>query len=134
MKWFSVRNPLTQDDVVRIEKDLGVIFPEDYKKMIGPINGGALRNAYIEHPNEGHIAYSRNVPLNRESRGNIFVLFEALQEENLQLIPFGSVGNGDYFCFDPTNNDVVVLWEHESGDYINVCNSFSQLMGMLKGE
>ena len=47
MKWLSVKKPLTLNDIEKIERDLSVCLPVDYKRLIGPINGGALKDAYV---------------------------------------------------------------------------------------
>jgi len=46
---------------------------------------------------------------------------------HIQLFPFGSVGNGDYFCFDLEKN-IVVLRMHETEEVVPVCDTFTQLL------
>ena len=71
MEWLSIRKTLSYSDVEQVETELKVKLPNDYKHIIGSINGGALKNAYINHPVLGEIAYSRNVSLNKEAKANI---------------------------------------------------------------
>ena len=103
------------------------------KSKIAPINGGALRNAYIRLPKLGEVAFSRNVPLHKEARAGIYDLIGLFNDGPVKLFPFTSVGNGDYFCFDLTTN-TVVLYLHEIDKTIYVCDSFSQLLSMLVTE
>ena len=130
MKWFSIKKPLTIADVEGVERDLSVCLPADYKERIGPINGGALKNAAVVVPNLGEVPYSRNVSLSKDSPASIYALLPAINGEKIRLFPFAAVGNGDYFCFDLVN-DMVVLQLHEANRVIPVCRSFSELMGLI---
>lgn len=131
MEWLSIRKPVSLQEIEQVEKELHVTLPEDYKTAIGPINGGALRNAYVEHPQLGRIAYSRNVSLSKEAPANIYFLFELLKEQKFNLFPFAGVGNGDYFCFD-LKKQTVVLYEHETDKIIEVCKTFNDLLDMIR--
>lgn len=130
MTWLSIRKPLDIGDVNRLEKEMEINLPDDYKQQIGPINGGALRNAYIELHQLGKIPYARNIALHKEAQSGIWDLIDVLNEENYRLFPFASVGNGDYFCFDLLNN-AVVLYLHETQSTVYVCDTFSQLIDSL---
>lgn len=130
MEWFSVRTPINRSDVDRLETQLKIILPEDYKSQIGPINGGALRNTYIKLPRLGEVPYSRNVSLHKGATAGIYDLLPIFNCEEITLFPFASVGNGDYFCFDLEAKNVV-LYLHELQSTRYVCDSFTQLMERL---
>lgn len=130
MNWLSVRVPLSQSEVNSLEKELKINLPKDYKEQIGPINGGALRNAYIELHRFGKVPYSRNVALHKGAKAGIYELFPIFNCEEIVLFPFASVGNGDYFCFDLETNKVV-LYLHEFQSTRYVCDSFTQLLNDL---
>ena len=130
MDWLSVRYPLTITEVESLEQEFNIKLPQDYKNIIGPINGGALRNAYIEVMNLGKVAFSRNVSLQKDVKSGVRDLLPALNDKVIQLFPFASVGNGDYFCFDLTEN-IVVLYQHEKQITVYVCNTFSQFLKKL---
>lgn len=127
MKWLNIKRPITKSYIDHVESQLKISLPYDYKEKIGPINGGALRDAYITVAGMGDVPYSRNVSLHSSSPGNIFDLIEAMNEDDITLFPFGSVGNGDYFCFDFESNRVV-LWQHETHQLIHICQTFTQLL------
>lgn len=133
MNWLSVRVPLSRYDIDSLEKELSITLPEDYKSEIGPINGGALRNAYIKSPELGEVSYSRNVSLHRGAKTGIFDLIGIFNDDSIKLFPFASVGNGDYFCFDLVSN-TVVLYLHEIQATRYVCDTFSQLLCTLTSE
>ena len=129
MEWLSVRNPMTTAEVEAVERELGIKLPEDYKEQIGSINGGALKKACVVCE-AGRIPYSRNVSLSQKAKGNIFELFGSVMDSK-QFFPFANVGNGDLFCFDLKNKNVV-LWKHEANELIGISNSFSELLEMIE--
>ena len=131
MEWLSIKKTLSYSDVEQVETELKVKLPNDYKHIIGSINGGALKNAYINHPVLGEIAYSRNVSLNKKAKASIYDVFPIINGKGTRYFPFGNVGNGDYFCFDLKEN-MVVLYIHEKMEVTKVCNTFTQLMNMIQ--
>ena len=96
MKWISIKKPINKSYIDQVESQLKISLPSDYKEKIGPINGGALIDAYVSIAGIGDVPYSRNVSLHLSSPGNIFDLIESINEDGIKLFPFGSVGNGDY--------------------------------------
>ena len=60
----------------------------------------------------------------------MFILIPAINKERVIYFPFGSVENGDYFCFDLENN-WVVIYIHELQKFRYVCDSFEELLGMM---
>lgn len=131
LNWISIREPMTYTEVKGVSNELCVNLPEDYCSIIGPINGGVLRNAFILDQNRKNISYSRNVSLSKKSKVNIFMLYTEDSEFKPRYFPFGSVGNGDYFCFD-LDNQTVVLWQHEIDRYIYICQTFTELLDMIQ--
>lgn len=130
MKWLSVKRPLSISDIEQVERDLGIRFPSDYKKTIGAINGGALKDAYVKVPKVGTVPYTRNVSLSKEALASIYSVLPALNKSEITLLPFAGVGNGDYFCFD-LQNDSVVFWMHETNKVFSVCDTFTQLLDSI---
>ena len=130
MEWLSVRQIISDEEIEQLEVELKIKLPKDYKRMIGKINGGALKNAYIKHATMDEIAYDRNVSLKREAKTNVYILIPIINEKEIKYFPFGSVGNGDYFCFDLDKNQVV-LYIHELQIFKYVCDTFEQLLSMI---
>lgn len=130
MKWLSVKRPLTISDIEQVERDLSIRLPSDYKRTIGAINGGALKDAYVKVPGVGNVPYTRNVSLSKDAPASIHALLPALNKSEITLLPFAGVGNGDYFCFDLCTN-TVVFWMHETGNVFSVCDTFTQLLDRI---
>ena len=133
MDWLSIRLPLCRSDVDSMEKELNIVLPEDYKSQIGPLNGGALRNTYINLPVLGKVPFSRNVALHKGARAGIYDLLPIFNGEKIRLFPFASVGNGDYFCFDLVSK-TVVLYLHEIQETRHICKTFTELLNNLISE
>lgn len=130
MEWFCVRTPLSMEEIELVERRLNIQLPTDYKQMIGPINGGALKDAYVKHPSIGEIAYGRNLALDENAKTNVFTLYGCIMEDK-RYFPFASVGNGDYFCFD-LQTERVILWLHEYNEIYDICETFTQLLQMMQ--
>ena len=133
MDWLSIRYPISTSDVESVEKEFDLRLPLDYKKVIGPINGGALRNAWVEVPGLGRVSFSRNVSLQKGASAGIYELLPIFNDGPIHIFPFASVGNGDYFCFDLKNN-TVVLYRHELQTTAYVCDTFSQFLEKIKAD
>lgn len=129
MDWKSVRRPMEYEEVKSVADSLKIVLPNDYCKKIGKINGGALLSAVCYVPNIGYVPYSRNLSLSATARGNAIVLYEDMKEKC--LFPFGSVGNGDYFCFD-LKTQKVVLYLHEKNGIVPVCKTFTEFIKRLE--
>lgn len=126
MKWIDIKKELSDLELMQLEQELNIKLPEDYKKIIGKINGGALRKASV-----GGIAFSRNVSLHHEAKFGVYDLIPIINETEIVFFPFASVGNGDYFCFDLKGN-AVVLYIHELSEFRYVCDTYSHFLDMLE--
>jgi hypothetical protein len=129
MNWKRLRDSLTYEEVKAITNSINVNLPEDYCKLIGPINGGALVDTVCNVPGVGAVSYGSNISLSPNARTNALVLYEQFKEK--ALFPFGNVGNGDYFCFDLSEN-VIVLYQHENDKVVPVCKSFTVFLNLLE--
>ena len=130
--WKRV-SKLSKEEIDALCVKYSVSLPEDYRSSIGDINGGGLISSYVNVKGIGDVAYSRNITLVDDKRGNAFSLFNVLDEGSKKYFPFGDVGNGDYFCFDLKKNQVV-LYSHETQETFFVCNTFTEFLKMIIDE
>ena len=65
---------------------------------------------------------------------NAVELYEMLDGGSRRYISFGSVGNGDYVCFDLKKNKEVVLYVHETQKVYYLCDTFNQFIDKLEEE
>lgn len=128
--WIGVKQ-ITKEQIYEIEKELNINLPEEYRSEIRNLNGGALPAAVYNDPFLGDIAYSRNVNLLKNGKFNIVQLFRSIDGGSCKYFPFGSVGNGDYFCFD-LQTGKVVLYSHEEENIYAICDSFTEFIDGIK--
>lgn len=132
MNWKRI-NTLSKEDIDQLCKKHNVKLPDDYCNIIGSINGGALTSAHVDINNLGSVPYSRNVTLQDDAKGNAFSLYEAIDNSSRRYFPFGSVGNGDYFCFYMQTQHIV-YYQHETQKTYEICETFSEFITLLKEE
>ena len=130
MKWFDKKRDLTTDDLVVVETTFGINLPEDYKEKVKTINGGALPSAYIIVGQLGEISYSRNIPLDKKTRANIFEIGKYVLKDDKRFFPVAEDGFGNYFCLDLKEN-IVVFMNHETDKTIYICKTFTDLLKMI---
>ncbi len=130
MEWIG-NSDINDKDLEKIQETLKIKLPDDYCALIKRLNGKALRSAYFIHDKIGKIAYSRNLNILPNKRGNAIAMFDVINNGGKRYFPFGSVGNGDYFCFD-LEKGYVVLYEHEKMSFIKVCDTYSELIEGLQ--
>lgn len=58
------------------------------------------------------------------------MLIPLINNKKIRYFPFGSVGDGNYFCFDLDKNQVV-LYIHELQMFKYVCNTFEKFLSMI---
>ena len=127
----DVKEKLTKADILKVEDCIKTKLPENYRKQIIKINNGALRMTCYPDKDIGGIAYSRNVDLSMNTMINAVELYKILDSGSKKYFPFGSVGNGDYFCFDLEKNNTVVLYVSEIQRVYYLCDMFTQLVDRL---
>ena len=132
MNWKRI-STLSKEDIDQLCKKHNVKLPDDYCNIIGSINGGALASAHVDISNLGSVPYSRNVTLQDNAKGNAFSLYEAIDNSSRKYFPFGSVGNGDYFCFNMQTQHIV-YYQHETQKAYDICETFSVFITLLKEE
>ena len=131
LNWISARNPMTYEEVLGRLQELGVSLPEEYCHMIGPINGGALVDAFYEDAKLGKIAYSRNIDLSKKARIDVVTIISILNDIEIKYFPIASVGNGDYYCFN-LKNLKIELFLHELQKHVPLCDSFQNMLNNLR--
>lgn len=133
LNWISKKEKVTDTDIATLEKDLKVNLPKDYKEYIKNVNGAALKKAVYIDEKLGRIPYSRNINLLKTAKFGIYNIFPDFEKDTGRYFPFGSVGDGDYFCFDLKTN-AVVLYSHESDTVHSICDTFTSFISSLEEE
>lgn len=131
MNWINAKPIDSMIIDIEIETRLAISLPIDFKDFISEYNAAALRNGYIDIERIGKVPYTRNVNLASNAKVKIDTLLKAVNEEGIRYFPIGGVGNGDYFCIDLVD-EAVVLFSHETGEYILAARSFEEFISDLK--
>ena len=131
MDWLDKKRDLTTEDLIQVEREFNINLPDNYKDNIKGINGGALVSAYVLVDGVGKVSYSRNVPLNKEAKANIFEIGKYVLKDEKIFFPIAGDGFGNYFCLNLKEN-TIVFWEHESDKVVYVCDTFTQLLSKIK--
>lgn len=96
----------------KFEMKYGCFLPEDFKKFMNNYGGDALFGSC-------RFEYGENIVNN---------LLRIPGEMDFHLIPFGDVGNGDYYCFykyGPECDEYYVgIWLHETQNFVILNSSF----------
>ena len=130
LNWISKKEKVTDTDIYTLEKDLKINLPKDYIDYIKDVNGAALRKAVYIDKKLGRIPYSRNINLLKTAKFGIYNIFHDFDNNSGRYFPFGSVGNGDYFCFDLKEKSIV-LYAHEADAFYPICKTFTIFIGSL---
>lgn len=108
-KEFTQLDPITEADWNKLENLVQTQFPESYRWFV---------ELMAEYSFPGDIL---NIQERGRTNGNdpVSLVFESefRDSEYPWLVPFYSIGNGDYFCFDAREkeNSAVYYFHHEDG-------------------
>jgi len=130
--------PLVSDaSFARAERELGVVFPEDYREIVRQYQGALPLPNDIEHPDAStaveYLYHFEDKPCSASILGATY--FNGLTVPT-DVIPFAAGIGGDYFCFDfrtdPKNPIVVVhLHDNQAAGLIKLADSFTQWLELL---
>jgi hypothetical protein len=134
LKWINLSSPITMDDVLFVEKETGLMLPEDYVVCVLQHNGGTpIPSGLPDIETEIDHLHS----LNKEDEDFVLIYYRLFEKEsNGLLFPFGSDGCGNYFCFLYKNkkdkNPTVVFYDHEVQRITFLALTFSDLLNSLE--
>lgn len=108
--WAKLQDPCSEDEIIKAEKYVGFIFPEELKTLLRETNGDhwflLSADDIIKH-----------VKTNRE----IFPEYlepDEFEEKVNRFVYFATNGCGDYYCYrvfenGETDISAIYIWEHE---------------------
>ena len=122
----------TQEAISDAENDLKMTFPLSFRNWLLSNNGSNLQD-FTMYPVMDHRdkrkTWDSIVRRYREDWLSWISHFPKKREELMNLLPFADCGTGDFFCFDYNHKILskeipVVFWDHETGEYKQVAESF----------
>ena len=105
--WFELPVRVSDKDVAKIERKLGVVFPPDFRVVLGEYGCGQFH--YVELLEADPKAETGLLQTNLDLRG----------EGISGFIAVSSNGCGDYYGFKAVNgvcSDAVYFYDHETGE------------------
>lgn len=135
MHWDYTR-PVSEEVVRRVERQLGEKFPPSYVECVKKYNNGAPEAYLYYMENGGERVFGQLIDIN-----DLLDVYETLIKEHKgpeHVIPFAEDPAGNFICFDyrgisDGEEPSIVFFDHEveGGDIEKICDSFSDLLGML---
>ena len=126
-------DPVTISDIQEYEKQTGLRLPTEVKELLCKTNGGRfMDNALLKYQ-------SWNIPIEgfcRISSEHLWDIDRCRKDvedttQDINWIPFIYCASGDYIVHD---NNSVNLWDHESGELVEVCETIEQFFSKVKFE
>ncbi|QXH44770.1 SMI1/KNR4 family protein [Pseudomonas xanthosomatis] len=105
--WFQLERdaPSNDEEVIRVESNLGIQLPDEYKQFVKTYGGGYFAFSIVYSPNP-----NSDFPLEKINTDNTFDTY----------ILFSENGSGDYYGFpvsDKKCSSSIFFWDHESGQW-----------------
>ena len=123
--WAKLQDPCSEDEIIKAEKYVGYIFPEELKSLLRETNG----DQWFLLSTEDII---KHVKTNRE----IFPEYlepDEFEEKVNRFVYFATNGCGDYYCYRVLENgetdiSAIYIWEHELFEIREVAKDISELV------
>lgn len=138
MKWILGKNNITQEVFEKIEDDLKVKFPIEYKEIVLSSNGASPEpNIFDTEKMNGRVAeYLLSFDL--KEKMNIIETYEILKDRLPSgIIPIINDPFGNYICLQilkEKQTSCIVFWEHETNNIEYISESFQSFLNMLYSE
>jgi hypothetical protein len=123
--WAKLQDPCSEDEIIKAEKYVGFIFPEELKTLLRETNGDhwflLSADDIIKH-----------VKTNREIYPEYLESAEFEEKVN-RFVYFATNGCGDYYCYRVLENgetdiSAIYIWEHELFEIREVAKDISELI------
>jgi cell wall assembly regulator SMI1 len=129
-------HPATPDEIGSLERDWGVQFPEDYKRLIA-IHQGMTPEPPVFDVDKGTDVFNTLLTIHDDEKWQEYSarrVFEALKPHvPTGILPFADTPGGQFVCFDyrkTTAQPAVVLVTVEM-DIYPIAESFSEFLKKL---
>ena len=104
----SLWDGASEQEIVDTETHIGQVLPDEYKEFIRISNGLEFTSDYI-------LRVGNSVRPSAFSMNEVydFEHFESCNPMPSYIIPFAPDGYGNHYCFDMSNNGVIIFWQHD---------------------
>lgn len=112
-----------------IEKNRGILFPEELKAFIRNTNAATPSNYnFMVGNNERVLGAILSFNHEEMDADSVFSALSAVDDKN--LIPFGIDPFGNYICYSLADQ-TIVFWEHENGNITSTNTSLTDYINAL---
>lgn len=112
-----------------IEKDRGIVFPSDLKKLIIEANAATpSKYRFMVGSDERVLGSVLSFNKDDTDADTVFTAFDGITEK--ELIPFGIDPFGNYICYS-INDKKVVFHDHETGTVSSTDKSLKEFLDAL---
>ena len=123
--WAKLQDPCSEEEIIKAEKYVGFIFPEELKTLLRETNGD---HWFLFSADD----IIKHVKTNRE----IFPEYlqpDEFEEKVNRFVYFATNGCGDYYCYRVLENgetdiSAIYIWEHELFEIREVAKDISELI------
>jgi cell wall assembly regulator SMI1 len=115
--------PLSAAEIAQIERDLGFVFPTEFRNHYLQHNGGQPEPNRLDSGDSAYVVHEF-MPLIADdpSTGTLSESFQNLKEQDTDffpkhLVPFARDEGGDFFCFSIREKDKGSIWKFNMDYY-----------------
>jgi cell wall assembly regulator SMI1 len=141
LTWRWSLPPADVSQLVEIERELGIEFPDDFRSLVLERHGGRPSSQCVDFEDRREVVFLSLLALDRNDAKKMSILdaVRALEDRLPNgVVPFGAHPGGDFFCFDYRSGEpTVCYWDHEiaavdpSAAVTPVAASFGEFLRML---
>ncbi len=123
LKQYGSASP---QDVARIEEEIGVSLPEDFKRFVAQYDGAAVESNTFPIEEGMDDGIRQFIPAKD-------IVEEMAVIENLPpfTLPFAWDGCGNFYLLDASAGKIY-FWDHETADILPVADGFAELLEAME--
>lgn len=124
--WLPVQSTVTDAELQELEKEIGFIFPDDFKIF--------LKHKHFYELQIAEVSFCPH-PVNTWKASLREMMFETYPREFLfdkGYVPFAVYSDWGLLCFDTHNHNTIVRWDHEDENSFEYqYKSFDELLSEI---
>lgn len=134
VQWVNVKGKLTNEQIEDVERKIGFRFPLDFIEFVKEHNGGEPVQYKFDIGSKTRTL--RDLLDVGFDECEVIDMYEVIRDdfEIEGLVPFATDISDNLYCFDYRQNEnrpSIVFVDHEGGDPIYVCETFTDLINRL---
>ena len=110
-------------------KKINKKIPEGFEDCFKKYNGGRPEKNEVQLKDGTEVVLNNFLSFNKDDKDNVYKVWERINEEKYNLIPFAKDPSGNYYCL---KDEEVVFYNHEEGNYSLISSSFKEFVLGLK--